>query len=203
VIDLSLQQLVLRFIAYVFIAAVHGLAVAAVAVALGDIGPRHDGRLRVNPLAHLDVIGTACGVLFSVGWARPIAIDPAELRSGRAGLVIVVVAGAAATLAGAVALRLVRPLLLPLLPDTPSATAFRLIEIIGELSVWFALFNLLPLPPLTGAHLLTAAVPAWGKTIVRFEAYAGVGVAVVALTGLFTKALGPAFRLLGAIVLGE
>ena len=99
--DLTLQQLVLRLIAYVFIAAVHGFAVAAVAIAMGDQGPRYDGRLRFNPVTHLDIIGTASGVLFSVGWIRPIAIDPVQLRLGRVGLVIVVAAGAAATLSSA------------------------------------------------------------------------------------------------------
>jgi Zn-dependent protease len=203
VIDLTLQQLVLRLVAYVFIAAVHGVAVAAVAVAMGDPGPRYDGRLRANPLAHLDIIGTACGVLLSFGWIRPIAVDPAQLRLGRAGLVVVVMAGAAATLLGAVVLRLVRPFLLPLLPDTASVTAFALIEIIGQLSVRFALFNLLPLPPLTGAHLLVAAVPAWGKIIRRITPYAAVALAVVAFTGVFMKALGPGYRILGGFLLGQ
>jgi Zn-dependent protease len=202
VIDLSLQQLVLRFIAYVFIAAVHGLAVAAVAVAMGDHGPRHDGRLTVNPLSHLDIIGTASGVLFGVGWIRPIAIDSKELRPGRAGLIIAVAAGVAATLAGALVLRLGRPFLLPLLADTASATAFALIEIIGELSVWFALVNVLPLPPLTGAHLLTAAISAWSKTIRRVEPYAGVALAIVAATGVFAKVLGPGYRLVAGTLLG-
>jgi Zn-dependent protease len=202
VIDLTLQQLVLRLISYVFIAAVHGLAVAAVAVVMGDQGPRHDGRLTVNPLAHLDIIGTASGVLFAVGWIRPIAIDPVELRLGRAGLIIAVAAGAAATLATAIALRLVRPFLLPLLPDTASATAFALIEIIGQLSMWFALVNVLPLPPLTGAHLLTAAIPAWSKAIRRIEPYAGVVLAIVAATGVFAKVLGPVYRLVAGTLLG-
>jgi Zn-dependent protease len=202
VIDLTLQQLVLRFLAYVFIAAVHGVAVAGIAAALGDAGPRYDGRLRVNPLAHLDVIGTVCGVLFAVGWIRPIAIDPAQLRLGRVGLIVVVAAGAAATLAGAVALRLVRPFLLPLLPDTASATAFALIEITGQLSVWFALINLLPLPPLTGAHLVAAAMPAWGKVMRRYETHAGIALAIVAITGILTKGLEPAYRFVAATLLG-
>jgi len=200
--DLTLQQLVLRLIAYVFIAGIHGLAVAAAAVALGDQGPRHDGRLRLSPLAHMDIIGTAAGVLFSIGWIRPIAVDPAELRPGRIGLAIIVAAGAVATLLGAVALRLVRPLLLPLLPDTASVTAFAVIEIIGELSVWFALINVLPLPPLTGGLLLIAAAPAQGKIIGRIAPYAGLALAAVAATGVFVKALGPGFRILRGLVLG-
>ena len=200
--DLTLQQLVLRLIAYVFIAAVHGLAVAAVAIAMGDQGPRYDGRLRFNPVTHLDIIGTASGVLFSVGWIRPIAIDPVQLRLGRVGLVIVVAAGAAATLSSALALRLVRPFLLPLLPDTASVTAFALIEVVGELSVWFALVNILPLPPLTGAHLLVAAVPACDKIVARIAPYAGLVLALVAATGVFAKTLGPGYRILSRWIMG-
>lgn len=200
--DLTLQQLVLRLIAYVFIAAVHGLAVAAIAIAMGDQGPRYDGRLRFNPVTHLDIIGTASGVLFSVGWIRPIAIDPVQLRLGRVGLVIVVAAGAAATLLSALALRLVRPFLLPLLPDTASVTAFALIEVVGELSVWFALINILPLPPLTGAHLLVAAAPACEKIIGRIAPYAGLVLALVAATGVFAKTLGPGYRIFSRWILG-
>ena len=200
--DLTLQQLVLRLIAYVFIAAVHGLAVAAVAIAMGDQGPRYDGRLRFNPVTHLDIIGTASGVLFSVGWIRPIAIDPVQLRLGRVGLVIVVAAGAAATLLSALALRLVRPFLLPFLPDTASVTAFALIEVVGELSVWFALINILPLPPLTGAHLLVAAAPACEKLIGRIAPYAGLVLALVAATGVFAKTLGPGYRILSRWIMG-
>jgi Zn-dependent protease len=196
VTDLTLQQVVLRLIAYVFIAAVHGFAVAAAAVAMGDQGPRYDGRLRVSPLAHLDILGTAAGVLFSVGWIKPIAVDPFALRLGRIGLPIVVAAGAAATLASAAALRLIRPLLLPLLPDTASATTFALIEVIGDLSAWFALINVLPVPPLTGAHLLGVAAPAYGKNIAKIAPYTGPVLAVVAATGVFTNVLGSAYRIL-------
>jgi Zn-dependent protease len=203
-IDYSLQQLGLRLVSYVFIGAVHGFAVAASAVALGDPGPRHDRRLSINPLTHLDVIGTASGVLFSVGWIRPIVVDPGQLRCGsmalpRLGLVIIVLTGAAATLASAAMLRLVRPLALPLLSDTVSATAFALVETVSELSLWFALLNVLPLPPLTGAHLIAAINPAWRKTISRLAPY-GAGILILlAATGLLTAALGPAYRALAAI----
>jgi Zn-dependent protease len=200
--DLTLQQLVLRLVAYVFIAAVHGVTVAAVAVAMGDQGPRYDGRLRINPLTHLDIVGTASGVLFSVGWITPITIDPFELRLGRIGLAFVVAAGAAATLVSAIALRLVRPFLLPLLPDTASATTFALIEVIGELSVWFALTNMLPLPPLTGAHLLAAAAPTYHKVIAKIAPYAGVALAFVAATGAFATILGPGYRICARLILG-
>jgi Zn-dependent protease len=200
--DYSLQQLVLRLLAMVFIAAVHGIAVAGAACALGDPGPRYDGRLTPNPLSHLDVLGTLAGV-FSAGWIRPIAIDPAELRTGRLGLPLVVLAGAAATLASVVALRLSRPYLLPLLPDTTSALVFAFIETIGELSLWFAIVNVLPLPPLTGCHLLVAIAPGWRDRLRRTQPYAAVLLAILAVTGVFTRLLGPVYAALAGPVLGN
>jgi Zn-dependent protease len=200
--DYSLQQLVLRLAAMVFIAAVHGVAVAGTACALGDPGPRYDGRLTPNPLSHLDLMGTLAGV-FSAGWIRPIAIDPAELRTGRIGLVLVVLAGAAATLASIVVLRLVRPYVVPLLPDTTSALAFAFIETIGELGLWFALVNVVPLPQLTGSHLLVAIAPQWRDRLRRAQPYAAALLAVFAVAGVFTRLLGPVYALLARAVLGE
>jgi Zn-dependent protease len=202
-IDFSLQQLVLRLCALLFIVAVHGLAVAATAVTLGDPGPRQDGRLTLNPFAHLDILGGVSALLFSVGWIRPIAIDPAELRPGRAGLALAVIAGAAATLLSALALRLLRPMVLPLLPDTTSALAFALVDMTGKLSVWFALLNLLPVPSLTGSHLLMIAMPQWGDWIAKLQPFVAVLIAVLAATGWVTALLAPAYRVLAGPILGE
>jgi Zn-dependent protease len=200
--DYSLQQLVLRLLAMVFIAAVHGIAVAGTACALGDPGPRYDGRLTASPLHHLDVLGTLAGV-FSAGWIRPIAIDPAELRTGRIGLVLVVLAGVAATLVSVAALRLIRPYLLPLLPDTTSALVFAFIETIGELGLWFALVNVLPLPPLTGSHLLVAIAPQWRDRLRRAQPYAAVLLAALAVAGVVMRLLAPVYAVLARAVLGE
>jgi Zn-dependent protease len=202
-IDFSLPQLVLRLCALLFIVAVHGLAVAGTAVALGDPRARQDGRLTFNPFAHLDILGGISAVLFSVGWIRPIAVDPAELRPGRAGLALVVIAGAAATSLSALALRLVRPIILPLLPDTASAAAFALVETTGQLSLWFALFNVLPVPCLTGSHLLMIAMPRWNDAIRKLQPYVAVLLAVLAATGLVAGLLAPAYRVLAGPILGE
>jgi Zn-dependent protease len=204
VTDLTLQVLVLRLAAVVFIAAVHGFAVAAAAVALGDPGPRHDGRLSINPLVHLDVVGTVSGVLFALGWIRPVAVDPACLRGGRPALALVVAAGSVATLAAAMALHAARPLVLPLLPDTAAATAFVLVDTVAELSVAFALVNLVPLPPLTGAHLLamTRRTGALVDIVKRRETAAGVVLALVAASGVITRAAAPLLQTVARFLLG-
>jgi Zn-dependent protease len=201
IFDLTPQQLILRFCALLFIAAVHGVTVAGAAVALGDAGPRHDGRLSLNPFAHLDILGGISAVLFSVGWIKPIAVDPAQLRPGRIGLALIVTTAAAATLAGALALRLVRPLLLPLLPDTASALAFALIETTVQLSLWLALVNLLPLPCLTGGHLLSAIAPQWHEAFWRWRTVVAVLLALLATTGWVTRLLDPFYRLLASTII--
>ena len=131
--DLTLQQVVLRIGAVLLIASVHGFAVAATACAMGDPGPRHDSRLGLNPLRHVDPIGGLLMVLFTVGWIRPVAVDPDRLRAGRVGLLAVVIAASCATLGLAVLLRLVRPIVLNMLPDTAASTLFIFVEIVGQL----------------------------------------------------------------------
>jgi len=199
--DFTLQQIVLRFCAVVLIVGVHGIVVAASGYALGDPGPRYDERLKLNPIAHIDLIGFASAVLFSIGWIKPIAIDPGALRIGRIGIIIVVAAAALGVLILVEALQLVRPFLLPLLDDTTSTLAFALIETIGQLGIWFALVNLLPLPPLTGSHLLSALVPKTGELIRRFHIYCAILIAVIAATGVITRALEPGYRAVAGIVL--
>ena len=199
--DLTLQQIVLRFCAVLLIVSVHGIIVAASAYALGEPGPRYDGRVKLNPLAHLDLIGFASAVLFSIGWIKPVAIDPGALRSGRIGLVVVVAAAALGVLILVEALQLVRPFVLPLLDDTTSTFAFALIENIGQLGIWFALVNLLPFPPFTGSHLLAALVPKPGELMRRFHIYFALLLVVIAATGVITRVLEPAYRVVAGILL--
>jgi Zn-dependent protease len=199
--DFTLQQIVLRFCAVLLIVGVHGAFVAATAQALGDPGPRYDERLKLNPLAHIDLIGFASAVLFSIGWIKPVAIDPGALRIGRIGVIVVIATGALGVLIFVEALQLVRPFLLPLLDDTTSTLTFALIENIGQLGIWFAIVNLLPLPPFTGGHLLSVLVPKTGELMRRFHIYFALLLAVIAATGIVTRVLDPVYRVVAGFVL--
>jgi Zn-dependent protease len=198
--DITLQQLLLRVVAFLAIAAVHGLAVAGTTRLLGDDGPRHDGRLTANPIRHADLIGALGVILFSLGWIRPIAIETTKLRPGRWGLVVVVVAGSAAAIALAAFASMLRVPALTTLGDSAAMTVDAWCKITVELAVWFALFNLLPIPPLTGAHLLAAINPAWRareKHVIGFAV--GWALAIVALP--IERVLAPWFRLVSAPLL--
>lgn len=201
--DLTLQHVVLRIVAALLIVAVHGFAVAGISRLLGDPGPRHDGRLGLSPWRHADPIGGLLLVFFTLGWIRPIAVDPGQLRSGRIGLVAVVAGASGATLLLAILPRLMRPFVLNLLPDTASATFFIFVETLGQLCVSFTLFNLLTLPVLTGQHLLVALAPGWRDGLTRIRTYAAVVLALLIVSGMAARLLAPAQSLFMRLVLGD
>jgi hypothetical protein len=202
-IDLTLSQGIMRGCAVLVVSTLQGAAMAAFAGALGDEGPRHDGRVTLDPFRHLDIVGGLTALIFLAGWAKWVVINPRELRGGRIGLVFVVIAGLAAVIAGALALRLVRPFLLPLLPYTAAATAFELIEVTIELAVSFAVLGLLPIPPLAAGQLIIAAFPKLGDAIARVELVLSLIIAVVVATGILDWAINPAYAALLSLVLGR
>ena len=91
-------------------------------------------------------------ILFQLGWIRPVAIDPAELRLGRLALVVCVVASIAATLAAVVLLLQLRIPALTYLPSAVVPTVLATLNEAAEMCAWFAAINLVPLPPLTAMH---------------------------------------------------
>ena len=201
--DLTLQRVVLRICAALLICGVHGFAVAGMACLLGDEGPRHDGRLRIGPWQHADPIGGLLMVFFSQGWIGPIAVDPYELRTGRVGLAVIVLAGSMATLVLAVSARVIRPLVVNVLGDTEAATFFVFVATLGQLSTSFTLFNILPLPLLTGEHLLVAIQPALRDALRRCRPYAAVALVLAVATGVPVRLFAPAQRLFIHLLLGD
>jgi Zn-dependent protease len=192
VFDLSLHQLIIRLGAALILIAINGFALAGIARVLGDRGPQYDERLTLNPLNHFDVLGGLTMIFFQLGWIRPIAIDPSALRLGRIGLVLCVIASIAATLVVAVLLQTLR---IPALAYLPSAIAPTVIAILNEapaMCIWFAVFNLLPAPPLTGAHFLVAARPDLARLLARYGLYFAIAWAALAVVGVPQHVLQPA-----------
>ena len=95
-IDLTVSQVVIHGCAVLFASTVQGVALAGAAAALGDRSARHEGRLTIDPLLHVDAVGGLVGLVFWIGWAKWISIDPRALRYGRASVLAVVAAGFAA-----------------------------------------------------------------------------------------------------------
>ena len=190
-LDLSLDQLLIRAGACVIIAAIHGAALAAIAHALGDRGPQFDERLTLSPLSHLDVFGAVAMILSQLGWIRPIAIDPAQLRLRRLGLVVCVVASLAVTLIVAQLLFWLRIPALLVMPTAVAPTVLAILNAAGEMAAWFVALNLLPVPPLTGAHLLVAIRPGLMPLFALYRVQASVLAAVLVLSGVVQPVVRP------------
>jgi Zn-dependent protease len=184
VFDLSLNQLLIRAGACIVVVAIHGFALAAIARIMGDRGPQFDGRLTLNPIGHLDILGAVTLILFQLGWIRPIAIDPAQLRFGRFGLIVCTCGSLAATLVAVVLLLGLRIPVLSVMPSTVVPTMIATLNATVEMCTWFVALNLLPLPPLTGAHVLVAARPGLAPLLAHGRIYATVALAVLIVSGV-------------------
>jgi hypothetical protein len=198
--ELTVQLVILRFFAGLLIATVQGATIAAAAVMLGDKGPRYDGRLSLLPTRHVDLLGLGTLMLTGFGWSRPVAIEAAELRGGRWGLVGIVLIGSAVLLLLAYLVLLLVAPALALLPYTAGITTAAFLRLAARLCVWMALFTLLPLPPLTGAHLLAAAglrLPAAAGTVI------GWALLVVSALGVTRFVLAPAYDVVAPLLLAD
>ncbi len=137
----------------------HEFAHAWVATKLGDDTPRREGRVTLNPMAHVDWIGTVllpavtslAGAGF-LGWGRPVNTNPSRLRGGWNGMALVALAGPASNVVFAVVLAAVAAATAAL---NPAVSRFASQGV--WLSLYLALFNLIPVPPLDGSKLLLAA----------------------------------------------
>ncbi|MBT3341698.1 MAG: site-2 protease family protein [Gemmatimonadetes bacterium] len=153
-------EFLLWFPAIVVALTLHEFAHAAVADALGDPTPRALGRVTLNPLSHLDMIGTILLVLVHFGWGRPVPVDARYLRQPRRDLVLIAAAGPVINLATALVVGLILRWLAPWLLETPGGTfVFLALQALVLLSLLLAFFNLIPLPPLDGSKVLGGLLP--------------------------------------------
>lgn len=134
---------------------VHEFAHAFCAVRFGDDTPKIAGRFTLNPLKHVDPIGLAMVLLFGYGWAKPVRYDPAKLRKPIEHSVLISLAGPASNLLLAVLAMI--PLKFALPAGIPALTI--MLDKMVVLNLMLFIFNLVPLPPLDGSHLVYWAIP--------------------------------------------
>ena len=186
----------------------HEFSHAAVATLQGDQTARSQGRLTLNPVVHLDPLGTIALLIAGLGWARPTPVTPTRLRYRRLGMVLVGLAGPAANfviaLVSAIALRIVEPAAGATLDGNFS------VKLLSYLVIWNVLlgvFNLLPIPPLDGSTLLTVLLPPSRQNIVRFLDQYGIflllGLLILApnfLTPIVLAVIEAISRLVGLVI---
>jgi Zn-dependent protease len=139
----------------------HELAHGWVANRMGDSTAKLLGRLSLNPLQHLDPIGTLMLFIFGFGWAKPVPVNFNNLRDRRKGLIFVSSAGVIAN----IILAFLALFLYRLLSPVPSGILSTLLYFFAQINIILASFNLIPIPPLDGSKILM------GFTSERFQYY--------------------------------
>ncbi len=166
----------IKFFAYIIIilsAVIHEYAHGWAAYQLGDSTAKDEGRLTLNPLAHMDLWGTIIIPLFLlftsgifIGWAKPVPYNPYKLRDLKHGTLKVAAAGPGVNLLIAFSLGLILRFLTPFLADYNYNLPF-FIGFIIYVNIFLALFNLLPFPPLDGSKIFADLFPNQWHNLMR------------------------------------
>ncbi len=160
-----LQQLALMAVPILIAVTFHELAHGIVADRLGDPTPRMAGRLTLNPIKHLDPIGTIVFIVTrTIGWARPVPVNPYNFRDPVRGMIYVSLAGPLANFLIAFISSLIYRIVLglqadPLLADRILVPLALMLRYTVILNIGIGLFNLLPIPPLDGSKILMGFLP--------------------------------------------
>lgn len=177
---------------------IHEWAHARIAYALGDYTPKLDGRLTLNPAAHVDIFGLLMLFIVHFGWAKPVRINANNFKNPRRDDILVSLAGPMANLLMSFLTLMVWILLLKFgLPMSEGAA--EVLQMIMIININFAIFNMLPIPPLDGSHILRNLLPyELARNFVYLERYSFI----ILLIFLMTPILGYIFVPLQRLILG-
>lgn len=199
-----LQRLLLQIPALLVAVTVHELAHGLIADRLGDPTARLQGRLTLNPLPHIDLLGALAFVLAGFGWAKPVPVNAHNLKHPMRDMALVAGAGPLSNFIVAfialVALFLV---------DRYAETPFFAVPLLGMLRFTYAfnlalgIFNLIPLPPLDGGHFLPYFLPSASWRLLRqLEQYGPFILILLVITGATRYIIGPVFAAVSAFYVG-
>jgi Zn-dependent protease len=184
-LGIPLPQLIARIVVLIVAFSVHEFAHAFVADRFGDDTPRANGRLTLNPLAHLDPIGSLLLLVAGFGWAKHVPINPYALgRRSSMAVMWVSLAGPMSNflmaIIGAIPLRMG---LVPFtgISQTGLPSLFELLYYFIIINLTLMLFNLIPIAPLDGEKIAVAVLPEkWGQAVSRFASYGPIVLLLVA-----------------------
>lgn len=159
--NFNIQQVILLIVPVLFSITVHEVCHGYAAYRMGDPTAKAAGRLTLNPIKHIDVVGLL--VLFltrMIGWAKPVPVNPMYFKNPRKGMMWVSIAGPASNLALACVFALIYKVSAGLLSSSYLYPLVFMMELMVSINVGLAIFNLIPIPPLDGSHILEGLLPA-------------------------------------------
>lgn len=197
--NINLQDIIIRTIAVIVAIIPHEMAHGYAAYLCGDETAKNDGRLSLNPLHHLDPIGTICLIFFKFGWAKPVMINPNNFRDRKKGTFFVSIAGVLTNfILAIIAVIIMKYIRL-------SDFVFELFMNIFWFNIILGVFNLIPIPPLDGSKLLFSFLPPkYEYYLIKYEKYGYILLLLLIMTDNLDKILIPMvnfmINLIGKIV---
>lgn len=182
-----LQNLIVMFTAIT----VHEYAHGWVAYKLGDPTAKNMGRLTLNPLAHLDPLGALMMIFCRFGWANPVPVNPYYFDDPKRDMVLVSVAGPLSNIVFAFIVATIYPLMYAFLPLSVTMYLTPLLITCIMMNINFAVFNLIPFPPLDGSKILFSVLPndLYNK-LLMYERYGTIVLIILSVTGILGAILG-------------
>ena len=203
----TIRVLVVRIPVFLLALTIHEFAHGWLANRLGDPTARLQGRLTLNPMAHLDPIGTIAIVLIGFGWAKPVPVDYRYLKRPRQDMMLIAAAGPISNLI----LAAVCAFLDGMIPWAMGAPEWawllfplRIMVRAGVgVNVLLAVFNLLPIPPLDGSRVVSGLLPLrQALSYSRLEPYGFLIIFLLFFTGIVDPVFGVAVRTLTRALFG-
>ncbi|MFV2082158.1 MAG: site-2 protease family protein [bacterium] len=206
-----LQALVIGLPPFLLAVTVHEVAHGYIAKTKGDYTAQMLGRITLNPLRHIDPVGTVLfplllalsgiGIIF--GWAKPVPVNSRNFRNPRKDMVYVSLAGPASNLFLALAFAFIFKIMLwfpgaAVIWGSPILKPLASMIVIGiKISIYLGVFNLLPIHPLDGSHILEGLLPPdMALSYSRLAPYGWIILVGLLMTGLLGRIIGPLYAMI-------
>lgn len=201
--NFNFNELIIQIPVLLLALTFHEFAHGYVAYRLGDPTAKSQGRLTLNPLKHLDPLGTIAFIFIKFGWAKPVPVNPYYFRNPKKDMLLVALAGPATNLALAVICSLLAKGMVPVMHifagSALNTTVFYPLQMCFVYSVWInvllCIFNFLPIPPLDGSRILMGILPDnLGQQFAQLERFSFIIILILVFSGVLGKIIMPLIK---------
>ena len=190
----NLSTILASMVAIAVAISVHEFGHAYSAHLLGDDTAKMYGRMTLNPAKHLDIMGLIAMVIFHIGWAKPVPVNPNNFKNYKVGNTIVSLAGVTANIITAIICILINKYV--------NMYAINLIaQYVIVYNVGFAAFNLLPIPPLDGWGVISSFIPyKYNELVYKYESMSSIIFLALIITGAYSFFVSPIINIIWKIL---